>query len=81
MFFLGRRDHHPLSLPPSFESYLNRDLGLAVGADPVKHAGLAHLREAGADGGGEEVGQGHELLSLIGGIAGEGGREVGREGG
>lgn len=44
-------------------------LGLAVRAHPRADAVLADLSQAGAEGGGKVVGQGHEGLGLIGGIA------------
>jgi hypothetical protein len=50
-------------------SVLAGHLGLAVGSHPRAGAVLADLGQAGTQGGGQLVGQGHEGLGLIGGIA------------
>ena len=48
---------------------LDRHLRLAVGAEPLEDALVARLREAGGELGREQVREGVELLSLVGGIA------------
>ncbi|BAS71861.1 Os01g0323775, partial [Oryza sativa Japonica Group] len=48
---------------------LNGDLGLAVGPEPGAGAVLADLGEAGAELGGEDVAEGHQLGGLVGGVA------------
>ena len=45
------------------------DLGLSVGANPRADAVLADLGKLGSKGGGKHVGEGHELLSLVGGVS------------
>ncbi|URD93002.1 hypothetical protein MUK42_28113 [Musa troglodytarum] len=47
---------------------LHRHLGLAVGPQPGAGAILAHLGEARAELSGEDVAEGHELRSLVGGV-------------
>ncbi|DAZ98358.1 TPA: hypothetical protein N0F65_000677 [Lagenidium giganteum] len=48
---------------------LDGDLGLAIRADPVESAVLAHFSQTRAQLGGEDVRERHELLGLVGGIA------------
>ena len=48
---------------------LDGDLGLTIGAQPLEGSILANVGETLAEAGGEEVGEGHELGGLIGGVA------------
>ena len=48
---------------------LDGDLGLTIGAQPLEGSVLANVGETLAEAGGEEVGEGHELGGLIGGVA------------
>ena len=53
----------------AFLLVLDGDLGLAVGPQPRDRAVLADLGELVAELRGEDVGQGHELRGLVGGVA------------
>lgn len=48
---------------------LDGDLGLTIGAQPLEGSILANVGETLAEAGGEEVGEGHELGGLVGGVA------------
>lgn len=48
---------------------LDGDLGLTIGAQPLEGSILANVGKTLAEAGGEEVGEGHELGGLIGGVA------------
>ncbi|ETV94787.1 hypothetical protein H310_11742 [Aphanomyces invadans] len=47
----------------------DRDLGLAIGADPVNSAVFAHFGQLGTQLGRQDVGQGHQFGGFVGGIA------------